>query len=367
MINVTKTELPPLDKYIEYLQTIWSSSWITNEGPLLQLLEHRLQEHLGVKRLIAVTNGTMALQCALKVLRLKGEVITTPFTFAATTNAILWENLVPVFADIDSETFNLDPDDVERSITDKTSAILAVHIYGNPCYTEQLQEIADNHHLRLIYDAAHAFGVEYKNRPVLNNGDISALSFHATKVYQTGEGGAIVSDDDEIVEELKLMINHGIKSEDEVTMPGTNAKMNELQAAMGLCDLESVEKHIERKKKIYEHYKKRLNSTELRFQKIVASKYNYSYMPICCENIEKKERLLRELLKIRIKPRQYFYPLTVNYAYFKHNRDHIADRANLKNAIDVSSRVICLPSYPSLDIKIIDTIIALANSIFEGS
>ena len=367
MINVTKTELPPLEKYIEYLQTIWSSSWITNDGPLVQLLEQRLQEHLGVEHLIAVANGTMALHCALKVLRLKGEVITTPFTFAATTNAILWENLVPVFADIDSETFNLDPDDVERNITDKTSAILAVHIYGNPCYTEQLQEIADTLHLRLIYDAAQAFGVEYKNRPVLNNGEISTLSFHATKVYHTAEGGAIVSDDDQIVEELKLMRDHGIKSEQEVTIPGTNAKMNELQAAMGLCNLESIEKHVERKKKIYEHYKKRLNSTEVRFQKIVASKYNYSYMPLCCENSEKKERLLLELLKIGIKPRQYFYPLTVNYAYFNHNRDHVADRNNLKNAIDVSRQVLCLPSYPSHDMKIIDTIIDLENSVLEDT
>jgi dTDP-4-amino-4,6-dideoxygalactose transaminase len=365
MINVTKTELPPLDKYIEYLQTIWSSSWITNDGPLLQLLEQRLQEHLGVKRLIAVANGTMALHCALKVLRLKGEVITTPFTFAATTNAILWENLVPVFADIDSKTFNINPHDVERNITDKTSAILAVHTYGNPCDVETLQEIAENHDLRLIYDAAHAFGVEYKNRPLLYHGDIATLSFHATKVFSTGEGGAIVSEDKHVVEQLKLMRNHGIKSEKEVVIPGTNAKMNELQAAMGLCNLESIESNIERRKTIYDRYKKKLNPNGLRFQKITASKYNYSYMPVYIEDIEKKERLHLELLKRGIKPRQYFYPLTADCEYFKH--DHRTKKNNLKNARAVSRRILCLPLYPSLDIKIVNLIIDLANLILEDS
>jgi len=365
MINVTKPELPPLEKYIEYLQTIWSNSWITNDGPLSQLLEQRLQTHLGVKHLIAVANGTLALHCALRILHLKGEVITTPFTFAATTNVILWENLVPVFADIDSETFNLDPDDVERNITDKTSAILAVHIYGNPCYTEQLQEIADNHHLHLIYDAAHAFGVEYENRPLLSCGHISTLSFHATKVYQTGEGGAIVSDDDRIVEQLTLIRNHGIKSETEVVIPGTNAKMNELQAAMGLCNLENIERDIESRKTIYERYKKKLSPNGLRFQEITASKYNYSYMPIYVDSIEKKERLHLELLKRGITPRQYFYPLTADYDYFK--RDRRTKNNSLPKARDVSRRILCLPIYPSLDIKAVDSITDLTNSILEDS
>jgi dTDP-4-amino-4,6-dideoxygalactose transaminase len=365
MINVTKTELPPLDKYVEYLQTIWSSSWITNDGPLLQLLEQRLQEHLGVKHLIAVVNGTIALHCALKVLHLKGEIITTPFTFAATTNAILWENLKPVFVDIDSKTFNINPRDVERNITDKTSAILAVHTYANPCDVETLQEIAEKHDLRLIYDAAHAFDVEYNNRPLLSYGDISTLSFHATKVYHTGEGGAITSEDEHVVEQLKFMRNHGIKSEKEVVIPGTNAKMNELQAAMGLCNLESIERNIERRKTIYEHYKKKLNPNGLRFQKIIASKYNYSYMPVYIENIEKRERLILELLKRGIKPRQYFYPLTVDYDYFKH--DHRTKKGNLKNARNVSNRILCLPIYPSLDMKIVNLIIDVTNFILEDS
>ncbi|MGZ7111922.1 MAG: DegT/DnrJ/EryC1/StrS family aminotransferase, partial [Halobacteriota archaeon] len=210
MINVTKTELPPLDEYAEYLKHIWQSGWITNDGELLRLLQQRLQEHLDVKHLIVVSNGTVALHCALRAARLTGEIVTTPFTFAATTNAILWANTVPIFADIDPDTFNIDPHEVERCITDKTSAILAVHVYGNPCYVEDLQEIAKNHGLRLIFDAAHAFGVEHNKRSVLTSGDISTLSFHATKVYHTGEGGAIVSDDERIADELLLMRNHGI-------------------------------------------------------------------------------------------------------------------------------------------------------------
>ncbi|MGZ7171685.1 MAG: DegT/DnrJ/EryC1/StrS family aminotransferase [Halobacteriota archaeon] len=365
MINVTKTELPPLDEYAEYLKHIWQSGWITNDGELLRLLQQRLQEHLDVKHLIVVSNGTVALHCALRAARVTGEIVTTPFTFAATTNAILWANTVPIFADIDPDTFNIDPHEVERCITDKTSAILAVHVYGNPCYVEDLQEIAKNHGLRLIFDAAHAFGVEHNKRSVLTSGDISTLSFHATKVYHTGEGGAIVSDDERIADELLLMRNHGIKSEQEVLLPGTNAKMSELHAAMGLCNLERIDDYIERKKAIYKRYTKGLNSTHVRFQKIIASKYNYSYMPVCFEDSEMRERVYQGLLEIGVKPRRYFYPLTVDYAYLKHDRPHAARRSALPHAIDVANRVLCLPSYPSLEMGTVDTITDRTNSILE--
>ncbi|GAJ24082.1 unnamed protein product, partial [marine sediment metagenome] len=218
--------LPKLEEYVKYLGKIWSTRWLTNGGEFVQLLEKKLEEYLRVKNLVLVTNGTVALQLALKAFELKGEVLTTPFTFAATTNVILWEGLTPVFADIDPETFNIDPNDVERKITEKTSAILAVHVYGNPCYVEELQQIASSYNLKLIYDAAHAFGVEYKKQSVLNYGGISTLSFHATKIFNTIEGGAIVVKDKELFEKLKLLRNHGIKSEEEVVLPGINAKMS---------------------------------------------------------------------------------------------------------------------------------------------
>ena len=317
MITVTKSDLPDLEEYIEYLKKIWASRWLTNNGEFVQLLERRLEEYLKVKNLGLVANGTLALQLALKALDIKGEVVTTPFTFAATTNVILWEGLTPVFADIDPETFNINPKDVEKKITDKTTAILAVHVYGNPCYVEELQEIADKYDLKLIYDAAHAFGVEYKNRSVLNYGDISTLSFHATKVFNTIEGGAIIIKDEELFEKLKLLINHGIKSEEEVVLPGINAKMNEFQAAMGVCNLENIDEKIQLRKKIYEHYIEELADTTVKFQKIIASNYNYIYMPLCFEDIKKRNEIYSDLIKNGIMPRKYFYPLTVDFDYLK--------------------------------------------------
>ena len=258
MINVTKSDLPSLEKYTEYLEKIWSTRWLTNNGEFVQLLEKRLEEYLKVKNLILVINGTLALQLALKALDIKGEIITTPFTFSATTNVILWEGFTPIFADIDAETFNINPKDIERQITDKTSAILAVHVYGNPCHVEELQKIADKYDLKLIYDAAHAFGVEYKNQSVLNYGVLSTLSFHATKLFHTIEGGAITSNDGKIIEKLELLRNFGITSEEEVVLPGINAKMNEFQAIMGLCNLENIDEKIHHRKIIYDYYKEKI-------------------------------------------------------------------------------------------------------------
>ncbi|HUT31420.1 MAG TPA: DegT/DnrJ/EryC1/StrS family aminotransferase [Sedimentisphaerales bacterium] len=365
MITVTRSDVPSLQKYIECLEKIWASRWLTNNGEFVKLLENRLEEYLKVKNLLLVANGTLALQLPLRLLGLESEVITTPFTFAATTNAILWERLTPVFADIDPETFNIDPKNVERKITDKTSAILAVHVYGNPCYVEELQAIAEKHNLQLIYDAAHAFGVEYDNQSVFNYGDISTLSFHATKVFSTVEGGAMIVKDDELYERMKLLRNHGIRSEEEVVHVGINAKMNELQAAMGLCNLDSINEKMQFRRGLYEHYRDKLENTGVQFQEIVASKYNYSYMPVCFEDGKKRDQVYSELIKHRIYSRKYFYPLTVNYDYFRAKGVNLVEKYNLRQAFDVSNRVLCLPLYPDLEIAIVDKIVSIIKSLLK--
>ncbi|MCZ3364919.1 MULTISPECIES: DegT/DnrJ/EryC1/StrS family aminotransferase [Methanobacterium] len=361
MINVTMTDVPELEDYIEYLRVIWNERILTNDGELLRLLETKLKAYLKVKNLMAVTNGTLALQIALKSLPIKGEVITTPFTFSATTNSILWEGLTPVFADIDENTFNIDPTSIETKITDKTSCILAVHVYGNPCQVKELQEIADDHSLKLIYDAAHAFGVEYNNKSVLEYGDVSTLSFHATKVFNTIEGGALTTSDKNLVEKIKLMRNHGIISEEEVIIPGTNAKMNEFQAAMGLCNLKNIDQNIEKRKKIYEIYRDNLEGNDLKFQKIVASKYNYSYMPVCFKNLKVRNEIYNQLLKEGIHCRKYFYPLTVNFEYF--NNNNLVEKYDLKKASNIADRILCLPIYPDLEEEIVNEIITKISSL----
>ena len=367
MITITKSSVPELEKYVEYLKRIWSTRWLTNDGEFVQLLEEKLETYLRIKDLALVSNGTLALQLALRVLDLKGEVITTPFTFAATTNAILWENLKPVFADIDPKTFNIDPTDVEKKVTKKTSAVLAVHVYGNPCYVEELQEIANRHALKLIYDAAHAFGVEHRNQSILSYGDISTLSFHATKVFNTIEGGAIIAKNEELLEKLKLLRNHGIKSEEEVVLPGTNAKMNEFQAAMGLCNLENIDEKIQMRKTLYASYKEKLVDIEnIKFQKIVASKYNYSYMPALFESKEKRDAIYSMLLKNGIKSRKYFFPLTVNFDYFKELGVNLVEKYQLKNSYDIANRILCLPLYPDLEMSVVDNIITMIKKNIEA-
>lgn len=365
VITVTKPDLPPLEKYIEYLKRIWESGWLTNNGELVQLFERKLEEYLKVRNIAVTCNGTLALHIALKALNLRGEVITTPFTFAATTNVIVWEGLTPVFADIDPETFNIDPEDVKRKITDKTCAILAVHVFGNPCYVEELEKIAKEYDLKLIFDAAHAFGVEYKNKSVLCYGDISILSFHATKVFHTIEGGAIVTKDKELFERIKLLRNHGIKSEEEVVLPGTNAKMNEFQAAMGLCHLEAIDKNIRRRKILYELYKEELSGLDVGFQKVIASKYNYAYIPVLFKNKKIREKIYLELLKNNIRSRKYFYPLTSNFNYFRVGYKSISEKYILKVALDISNKVLCLPLYSTLDAMQLKKIVKIIKSVVK--
>jgi len=360
VITVTKADLPPLEKYVEYLKRIWANQWLTNDGEFVQLLGKKLADYLRIKNLVLMSNGTLTLQIALKVLEIKGEVITTPFTFAATTNVLVWEGLTPVFADVDKETYNIDPDDVEKKITDKTSAILPVHVYGNPCFVERLQEIANKHKLKIIYDAAHAFGVEYKKQPITNFGDVSTLSFHATKVFNTVEGGAVVAENEKIIEKLKLLRNHGIQSEEEVILPGTNAKMNEFQAVMGLCNLEGVDEAIRRREILYRQYVRKIAKMPgISLQKIIASKYNYSYMPIRFLTKEKRDAAYLHLLKHGVKSRKYFYPLTARFNYFKSKGIDLVEKYRLNNADYVADRILCLPLYPALRSSEVDQVICL--------
>jgi len=365
MITVTKPTLPELDKYIGYLKTIWSNRWLTNDGQFTQLLEKKLNDYLRTKNVVLVSNGTLALQLALRALSLQGEVITTPFTFMATTNVIVWERLKPVFADIDPWTFNIDPADVERKITEKTSAILAVHVYGNPCHVEELQEVADKHDLKLIFDSAHAFGVEYKNKSVRDDGEISSLSFHATKVFNTIEGGAIVPAKEELIETLKLLRNHGIKSEEEVALAGTNAKMNEFQAAMGLCNLENLDSNLQLRKKLYDEYKERLGCERVRFQEITATRYNYSYMPVCFESGRIRNEVFSELLRKGIKSRKYFYPLTVKADYFM--TQNLNQNSGLDIASSISDRILCLPLYPDLGTSTVQNIVKTILEVLDSN
>jgi dTDP-4-amino-4,6-dideoxygalactose transaminase len=361
-VTVTKPDIPPLETYIDYLKKIWDSRCLTNDGEFVQLLQEELKDYLKVGNLAVVSNGTLALHLALKAYELEGEVITTPFTFATTTNVILWEGMTPVFADIDPETFNIDPEEVEKKITEKTTAILAVHVYGNPCYAEKLQKIANKYNLKLIFDAASAFGVEYKNQSVLSFGDISTLSFHPTKVFNTIEGGAIICKDEDMLEKIKLLRNHGIKSEEEVVVPGTNAKMDEIRAAMGLCNLKMIDEKIQQRKRLYEHYKETL-SQYVQFQRVLATRYNYGYMPVCFHDAKERDRAYSELVRHGIKPRKYFFPLTANYNYF--NNVDLVKLYNLEQAFDVSSRVLCLPLYPDLEIEQVNKIVEIIKGIIH--
>ena len=364
MITVTKPDLPPLEEYMEYLKKIWTSKWLTNDGEYVQSLKRKLEEHLKTKDLVLVSNGTLAIELALKVLNIKGEVITSPFTFPATTNSILWEKLTPVFADVDPETFNIDPREVEKRITQKTSAILAVHVFGNPCYVKELQEIAHRHDVKLIYDAAAAFDVEYENQSVLNYGDLSILSFHATKVFHTVEGGAIAVKDERLCEKLSLLRDHGIKSAEHVAIVGTNAKMNEFQAVMGICNLKYVDKRIQRRKRLYEYYNRRL-SKHVKFQKLTASKYNYGCMPVCFEDIEERDKVHSRLLKNGIEPRKYFFPLTTSSDYFKKEGADLVKKYDLRNAYDISNRILCLPLYPDLKTQDVNRVIKIIEDTLD--
>ena len=280
MINVTKTYLPNKEKYKQLIDEIYTNGWITNNGPMVKLLEKKLAAYLGVKNLVLVSNGTVALEIAYRTLGVEGDVITTPFSFVATTSSLVTNNLNPVFADIDKETLNIDVDYIEKKISKKTKAIVPVHVFGNACDIEGIQDVAKKNNLKVIYDAAHAFGVKYKNESVLNYGDISALSFHATKLFHSIEGGALIINDDSLVQKARYLINFGIENAESIPEIGTNAKMNEFEAAMGLCMLDEIEEINKRRQKVFECYKSDLDGY-VQFQQLNNdATINYSYFPI---------------------------------------------------------------------------------------
>jgi dTDP-4-amino-4,6-dideoxygalactose transaminase len=353
MIPVTKPFLPPQEKYQEYLNGIWQRQWLTNMGPLANDLELKLKEFLAVKHLLFVTNGTIALQMAIKALNLTGEIITTPFSFVATTSSIAWEDCTPVFADIDPITLNIDPEKIEALINDKTSAIVATHVYGNPCDVVSIQEIARKHNLKVIYDGAHAFGVNFNNCSIFEHGDISICSLHATKLYHSIEGGLIFTTNADLLKKLAYMRNFGFNGPENFAELGINGKNSEFHAAMGLCNLEFVNAIIEDRKRQTEHYDIRLKNFEgLKPVWNIKANKNYAYYPIIFDSEELLLKCQEILTAHEVFPRRYFYPSLANtLPYVKSTSLVITD--------NIAKRVLCLPLYYRLSNEEIDLICRL--------
>lgn len=361
-IYVTQPSLPELEEFIPYLKQIWDNKILTNNGPLHQQLENELASFLNIPYISLFANGTLALVTALQALNITGEVITTPYSFVATTHSLWWNNIKPVFVDIEPEFGNLDPDKIEAAITTKTTAIMPVHVYGNPCHVEKIQRIADIYGLRLIYDAAHAFGVKYKGGSILNYGDLSILSFHATKVFNTFEGGAIISHDSATKQRIDYLKNFGFAGETTIMAPGINSKMNEVQAAMGLLQLKSFDESIEKRKIVAKRYRellKDVNGVSMlpEPQETIS---NYAYFPIFVD--EKEYGISRDELYIKMKAaniysRRYFYPLISEFSTYR-GLDS-ADSSNLPVAHKVASSVICLPMHHELSNEDIEKVVGL--------
>lgn len=358
MINVTKTYIPDIKIYEKYIEKIFDSGWMTNNGQFVQELEKRLKQYLGVNNIVLVSNGTLALQVAYKALGLKGEVVTTPFTFAATASSQVWEGLTPVFSDIDEDTLNIDWRKIEEQITGATTGIVPVHVFGNPCNVEEIDKIAKAYSLKVIYDAAHAFGVNYKGQSILNHGDISILSFHATKVFHTIEGGALVVKDNSIYEKIKLMINFGISGPDSISELGINCKMNEFQAAMGLCVLDDFEELIKKRRMAFEYYCTHLpKNIKLQVVDNCATR-NYGYFPIILNSEAELLRVKNALAKEDIYPRRYFYPSLDTLPYLKNTKSQ-----PISNSI--SQRILCLPISHSIETADMDRVIGIISDIWE--
>jgi len=350
MINVTKTYLPNKEKYKKYIDEIYKNGWLTNNGPLVQRLERRLAKYLGVKNIVLVSNGTVALEIAYRTLALKGFIITTPFTFVATTSSLVTNQLLPIFADIDEKTLNLDPKNIEKLITPNTSAILPVHVFGNACKIEEIEKIANRHDLKVIYDAAHAFDVKYKDQSLLNYGDISTLSFHATKLFHSIEGGALIINDDKLVQKARYLINFGIKNTEEIPDLGTNAKMNEFEAAMGLCVLDDIKKIKEKRKMVTENYVRELKDLVIFQKKNENATGNYSYFPVVFESEEQLLKVQKALNERDIFPRRYFCTSLDTLEYVEPKQECEISR-------NISRRILCLPIYAELEKNIQEIII----------
>ncbi|HXP49544.1 MAG TPA: DegT/DnrJ/EryC1/StrS family aminotransferase [Bacteroidia bacterium] len=358
MINVTKTYLPPIEEYTRYLNKIWVTNQVTNNGPLVLELEEKLKKYLRVKHLFLTSNGTIALQIAIKALGLTKEIITTPFSYVATTTSVLWENCKPVFVDIDPATFCINPLLIEEKITPNTEAILATHVYGIPCAIEKIEEIARKNNLKVIYDAAHAFGTEYNNKSLASYGDISTLSFHATKLFHTIEGGAIITEDDSLARQIGLYRSFGHIYDDYFSI-GINGKNSEFHAAMGLCLLNKVPEFIEKRKEITKSYDALLS--DLKLAKPIAqgnTLYNYSYYAVAFKSEEDLLRVKNELGKSDIFPRRYFYPSLNELPYL--------ERTTCKISENYSRRVLCLPSYHELQQDTIELVASIINNTLKN-
>jgi len=358
MINVTKPFLPPYSEYAAYLQGIWERNWLTNNGPLVNELELKLKEYLRVKHMLFLGNGTIAIQIAMKVLDLKGEVITTPFSFVATTSSIVWEGAKPVFADIDPKTFNIDASKIEALITDKTTGILATHVYGNACDVEAIDRIAKKHGLKVIYDAAHAFGSTYKGKSLFEYGDVSTASFHATKVFHSTEGGAVFANDPELIRKMSLIRNFGFNGPEAFEGVGINGKNSEFHAAMGLAVLKHIDDLLAARKEQALIYDEALVPVRVQKPEIFpGTEWNYSYYPVVFESEALLLKSMEMLQANWIYPRRYFYPSLSGLEYVDRYPTPIAD--------DISKRVLCLPMYHSLkreDIYLIARLLARAQN-----
>lgn len=363
MINVTQPYLPPLEEFEPYLKKIWENKWLTNNGPFHQEFEEKLTEYLGVPYISVFANGTLALLTALQALDIEGEVITTPFSFVATAHTLLWNNITPVFVDVEPIYGNLNAANIEAAITDKTAAVLPVHIYGNPCNQNPIKKITDKHGLKLIYDAAHCFGVKENNTSIMNYGDLSVLSFHATKVFNTFEGGAIISHSKEMKQHIDDLKNFGFRDEVTVIASGINAKMNEIQSAFGLLQLKYVDTAISKRKEIVNYYRNNLsNLPGIRYLYDMPNViHNYGYFPIFINEKEygKSRNQVYDFLKDNgFYSRRYFYPLISEFPMYAHLPS--VQNKNLICAKELSEQVLCLPIYPNLEksdvVKIINCI-----------
>lgn len=354
MINVTKPYLPDRNKLDEYNDRIYETAWLTNNGPLVQELTSRLEKYLGVENLLLVANGTLALQIAYRVLGISGQAITTPFSFVATTSSLVWEGIEPVFADIDPDTFCMDPSKIEETITSKTTAIVPVHVFGNACEVEEIEAIACKHKLKVIYDGAHAFGVKYKDRSLLSYGDAATLSFHATKLFHTIEGGAVIFKKKDDYERARMIIKFGVDDSDSIVEVGINAKMNEFQAAMGLCLLDELEAIIEQRFRLWHNYEVALKGVVELQKRNPNISNNYSYFPVIFKTENELLHIKAALNANGINTRRYFYPSLDTLEYLQRQKSQVVSR-------DIAVKILCLPLYPELNSKdqhrVIETLI----------
>jgi dTDP-4-amino-4,6-dideoxygalactose transaminase len=344
MIPVTKPFLPPIEKYQSYLRGIWDRNWLTNNGPLVNELELKLKDFLGLNHLLFTSNGTIAIQIAIKALNLKGKIITTPFSYVATTSSIVWEGCEPVFVDIDKDTFNIDPDQIEHKIDDTTSAILATHCFGNACDIESIDSIAKKHGLKVIYDAAHCFGTQYKSKAIFDYGDISTTSFHSTKLFHSVEGGAVVAQDPEIVRRMAYMRNFGHDGFEKFNGVGINGKNSEFHAAMGLCNLQYIGEIMGRRKEQCDNYNALLKNLNVRHIKIQEGcDFNYSYYPVVFSDEQVAMKAKASLEDNEIFPRRYFFPSLSSLNYVNRYATPVSDQ--------VASSILCLPLYHDLSLE----------------